>query len=89
MMTTVAAVALTLMLGGAAFAAENDASEVARLRVARDRVANGAQSVKPAQAARLRQEADELQRLIDQAESGRRLDPEQVDQAIRRSYRNY
>ena len=85
----IATLAIILGLAGSVFAAESEQDQATRLAVARDRAANGALSVKPAQAERLRQQADDLQKLIDAAQSGKKLDPAQVDDAIRRSYQGF
>ena len=84
-----ATLAIVLSLAGGAVAADNAQDQATRLAVARDRAENGALSVKPSQAMRLRQQAEDLQKLIDAAQSGKKLDPAQVDDAIRRSYQGF
>lgn len=90
-MNIVKTIALSLITGlafaGAAAAASTD--DAARLEVAKQRLASGANSVKPSQASRLRREADELQKLIDTVESGAKVDAQEVDRAIDRSYRGF
>jgi hypothetical protein len=85
----VAIVGATLCLVGNAVAADQTQDQIDRLTVAKEHATNGKSSVKPSQAQRLQQSADDLQRLIDSAEGGAKLDPAQVDEAIQRSYRGY
>ena len=88
---TIARIAITTMtlgLVGTALAADKS-DQITRLEVAKDRLANGALSVKPNQAGRMRDQAADLQKLIDEAQSGKKLDPTQVDNAIRRSYQGF
>ncbi len=82
-------VAVTLALLGTAVAGEQSQDQIDRLTIARDQATNGVSSVKPAQAQRLQQQADDIQRLIDAAQGGAKLDPAQVDKAIQRSYRGF
>lgn len=84
----IAATAALLTIAGNAFA-EASAEEVQRLEQAKSRLAAGANSVKPNQAMRMRNEADKLQGLIDEIESGKTVDKDAVDQAIKRSKRGY
>lgn len=78
----------SLTLAGGAHA-DMRQTEIERLAEARDRLIVGAESVKPNQAARMREEAGELQAMIDRARSGKALDPTKVDRAVKSSYRNY
>lgn len=78
-----------LAVCGSAFAETSQQANVEKLAAAKDRLVAGAQSVKPGQAMRMRDQADDLQKLIDAAQRGKKLDSSQVDNAIRRSYQNY
>lgn len=80
--------AALLAFAGSAFATDSS-EQAARLESARQRVAAGAQSVKPNQASRMRAEADKLQGLIDQIQAGKKVDPQEVDRAIQRTYQGY
>ncbi len=90
-MTLALSTLTALLLTGAALAASNPTQQeqVVKLAVAKDRLVAGAQSVKPGQAVRMRDQADDLQKMIDSAQSGKKLSPAQVDDAIRRSFQNY
>ena len=79
----------TLTLVSSAVAADQKQDQIDRLTVAKEHAQNGKSSVKPSQAQRLQQQADDLQKLIDSAEGGAKLDPAQVDEAIQRSYRGF
>lgn len=85
----VAFATLTGLAGIALAAQSSQQDQVTRLAVAKNRVESGALSVKPGQAHRMQEQADELQKLIDSAESGKKLSPAQVDEAIRRSSQGF
>ncbi len=57
-----------------------------KLVVARDRLLNGAGQVKPNQAMQMRQQAAEMQKMIDAANAGAKLDPAEVDRIVERSF---
>ena len=63
--------------------------EIERLIEAKDHLLTGSQAVKPNQAARMRDQASELQKMIDQARSGKPLDPNKVERAVAEAYRAY
>ncbi len=82
-----------LAIAGGAFAggafAGDSRKQAVRLEKAKERMVAGAASVKPNQAARMRNEAADLQRMIDQLESGQKLEASEVDRAIKRSYKGF
>lgn len=87
----IAATAALMTIAGSAFAGSSAASqqELERLEKAKNRLATGSRSVKPNQAMRMQGEADKLQGLIDEIESGKQVDSGTVDRAIKRSRQGF
>ena len=81
--------AAALIAAGSAMAAGVQQKELDQLSEAKNRLVVGSQAVKPNQASRMRDEAADLQKLIDSARAGKKLDASSVDQAIRRSYQGF
>ena len=78
---TVAALTLATQL----HAADRTASRADDLRVAKERVARAASETKGAPQHRLLQEQQKISGLIDDLESGRHVDPNEIDRALERA----